>query len=171
MIKVAPKEVKEITQEFIPENVEMSENVVSIDRISRTVKGGRRIRFRAIVVIGNRNGRVGVGTGKAADVQGAIAKAKHDAEKTMIDVPIVNGTISHPIMEVYGTSRVLLKPAPLGHSVIAGGSVRAVVELSGIANIVSKSIGSANALNNAMATFHALKKLSLEKGRKRDFKP
>src|SRR3989344_3867552 len=168
MIKAMPKEVKEIVEEFIPDAVEMAENVVSIDRISRTVKGGRRIRFRAIVVVGNRNGRVGVGTGKAADVQGAIAKAKHAAEKTMIDIPIVNGTISHPIMEVYGTSRVLLKPAPQGHSVIAGGSVRAVVELSGISNIVSKSIGSANALNNAMGTFHALKKLSLEKGRKGD---
>ena len=168
MIKAIPKEVKEVVEEFIPDVVEMSENVVSIDRISRTVKGGRRIRFRAIVVVGNRNGRVGVGTGKAADVQGAIAKAKHNAEKTMIDIPIVNGAISHPIMEVYGTSRVILKPAPQGHSVIAGGSVRAVVELSGISNVVSKSIGSANALNNAMATFHALKKLSLEKGRKGD---
>ena len=168
MIKAIPKEIKEVVEEFIPENVEMSENVISIDRISRTVKGGRRIRFRAIVVVGNRNGRVGVGTGKAADVQGAIAKAKNKADKSMTDVPIVNGTIAHPVMEVYGTSRVILKPAPAGHSVIAGGSVRAVVELSGISNIVSKSIGSANALNNAMATLQALKKLSLEKGRKRD---
>lgn len=163
MIKPILKEVKEIIEEFIPESVEISENVVSIDRISRTVKGGRRIRFRAIVVLGNKNGRVGVGIGKAADVQGAIAKAKNMAQKTMIDVPIVNGTIRHPIMEVYGTSRILLKPAPRGHSIIAGGPVRAVVELSGISNIVSKSIGSANALNNAMATYHALKKLALEK--------
>jgi len=155
--------LKEGVEEFIPENIEMSENVVSIDRISRTVKGGRRIRFRAIVVLGNKNGRVGVGTGKAADVQGAIAKAKNMAQKTMINVPIVNGTIIHPVMEVYGTSRILLKPAPQGHSIIAGGPVRAVVELSGIINIVSKSIGSANALNNAMATYHALKKLSMEK--------
>ncbi len=165
MIKAIPKEIKEVVEEFIPESVEMSENVVSIDRISRTVKGGRRIRFRAIVVVGDRNGQVGVGTGKAADVQGAIAKAKHIAGKTMITVPIINGTISHPVMEVYGTSRVILKPAPQGHSVIAGGSVRAVVELSGIVNIVSKSIGSANALNNAMATYQALKKLSMEKQR------
>ncbi|MEK7535343.1 MAG: 30S ribosomal protein S5 [Patescibacteria group bacterium] len=168
MIKAIPKEIKEVVEEFIPENVEMSENVVSIDRISRTVKGGRRIRFRAIVVVGNRNGQVGVGTGKAADVQGAIAKAKNKADKTMINVPIVKGTISHPVMEVYGTSRVILKPAPQGHSVIAGGSVRAVVELAGISNIVSKSIGSANALNNAMATYLALKNLSKEKGRKKD---
>ncbi|MEK9167652.1 MAG: 30S ribosomal protein S5 [Patescibacteria group bacterium] len=168
MIKAIPKEIKEVVEEFIPENVEMSENVVSIDRISRTVKGGRRIRFRAIVVVGNRNGQVGVGTGKAADVQGAIAKAKNKADKTMINVPIVKGTISHPVMEVYGTSRVILKPAPQGHSVIAGGSVRAVVELAGISNIVSKSIGSANALNNAMATYLALKNLSQEKGRKKD---
>lgn len=81
----------------------------------------------------------------------------------MIDVKIINGTIAHPVMEVYGTSRVLLKPAPAGHSIIAGQSIRAVIELSGIINIVSKSIGSANALNNAMATYQALKKLSLEK--------
>ncbi len=165
MAKTTPKE---IVEEFIPQNIEMSENVVSIDRISRTVKGGRRIRFRAIVVVGNRNGRVGIGAGKAADVQGAIAKAKNLAEKTMIDVSIINGTIEHPIMEVYGNSHVLLKPAAPGHSIIAGGPVRAVIELSGISNIVSKSIGSANALNNAMATYHALKKLSLEKGRKGD---
>lgn len=156
---------KEVVTEFIPEKVEMAENVIAIDRISRTVKGGRRIRFRAIAVVGNRNGRVGIGTGKAADVQGAIAKAKNQAEKTMIDVPIVKGTIAHPIMEVFGTSRVLLKPAPAGHSIIAGGAVRAVVELSGIVNVVSKTMGSSNALNCAMATFIALKKLSEEKVR------
>lgn len=156
---------KEIVTEFIPDKVEMAENVIAIDRISRTVKGGRRIRFRAIAVVGNRNGRVGIGTGKAADVQGAIAKAKNQAEKVMIDVPIVKGTISHPVMEVFGTSRVLLKPAPAGHSIIAGGAVRAVVELCGIVNIVSKTMGSSNALNCAMATFIALKKLSEEKVR------
>ncbi|MEK7171095.1 MAG: 30S ribosomal protein S5 [Patescibacteria group bacterium] len=164
MAKVIAKE-KEVVTEFIPDKIEMAENVVSIDRISRTVKGGRRIRFRAIVVIGNRNGRVGVGAGKAADVQGAIAKAKNQAEKIMIDVPIVKGTISHPVMEVFGTSRVLLKPAPEGHSIIAGGAVRAVVELAGIINIVSKTLGSSNSLNCAMATYTALKKLSLEKVR------
>ena len=157
MPKVAPV-VK--VEEYIPDQVEMAEKVISIDRISRTVKGGRRIRFRAIVIVGNRSGKVGVGCGKASDVQGAIAKGKRLAEKSLIDVKIVKGTISHPITVVYGTSRVLLKPAPDGHSIIAGGPIRAVVELAGIRNIVSKSIGSSNALNNAMATYTALKELS-----------
>ena len=150
---------QEIIEEFTPESVEMADNVVSIDRISRTVKGGRRIRFRAVIVLGDKNGKVGVGTGKANDVQGAIAKAKNDAEKKLISVPVINGTIAHPVMHLYGTSRVLLKPAPEGHSIIAGGAVRAVVELAGIRNIVSKSLGSSNALNNAMATYECLKKL------------
>lgn len=152
-------------EEFIPEIEEIGEKVITIDRISRTVKGGRRIRFRAIVVVGNRNGRVGVASAKSSDVQGAIAKAKRLAEKSMIDIKIVKGTITHPVWEVFGTSRVLLKPAPAGHSIIAGGPVRAVVELAGITNIVSKSLGSANALNNAMATYHALRKLAAEKER------
>lgn len=154
---MAKTELKPAVHEFTPENNEMFDNVVSIDRISRTVKGGRRIRFRAIVVIGDKNGRVGVGTGKANDVQGAIGKAKNDAEKTLITVNIKNGTIAHPVMHVYGTSRVILKPAPEGHSIIAGGAVRAVVELAGISNIVSKSLGSSNSLNCAMATYEALK--------------
>lgn len=157
--KLVPAMAAEKTEAFIPEQTELAEKVISIDRISRTVKGGRRIRFRAIVIVGNHNGRVGVGCGKAADVQGAIAKGKRIAEKSLIDVKIVKGTISYPVMHVYGTSRVLLKPAPEGHSIIAGGPVRAVVDLAGIRNIVSKSIGSANALNNAMATYMALKSL------------
>jgi len=160
MPKVVVPELK--VEEYIPPVTEMGEKVIAIDRISRTVKGGRRIRFRAIVIVGNKNGRVGVGCGKASDVQGAIAKGKRLAEKGLIDVKIVKGTIPHPVTHVYGTSRVLLKPAPEGHSLIAGGPVRAVVELAGIRNIVSKSIGSANALNNAMATYMALKEVSKE---------
>jgi len=160
MIKVKEKEVIE---EFIPDTIEMSDNVVSIDRISRTVKGGRRIRFRAVVVIGDKNGQVGVGTGKSNDVQGAIAKAKNNAEKTKITIEIKGGTIPHPIEYMYGKSRVILKPAPVGHSIIAGGAVRAVVELAGIENIVSKSLGSSNTLNCAMATYEALKGLKKRK--------
>ncbi len=158
---------KDIAEETIVEQrPEVEDRVVAIDRISRTVKGGRRIRFRALVVLGNRAGRVGVGVAKSNDVQGAIAKAKAKAEKTMIDVPIVNETISHEITEVFGSTRVLLKPAPLGHSIIAGGSVRAVVELAGIKNIVSKSLGSSNALNCAMATYMALKRLDKDPKRR-----
>lgn len=156
--KTTENDIKEI---IVSDRPEMEDRVVSIDRISRTVKGGRRIRFRALVVIGNRAGRVGVGVAKAVDVQGAIAKAKAKAQKTMIDVPIVKDSIAHEASHVFGSTRVLLKPAPAGHSIIAGGPVRAVVELSGIKNIVSKSLGSSNTINSAMATFSALKKLEV----------
>lgn len=139
---------------------EVEDRVVSIDRISRTVKGGRRIRFRALVITGDRNGNVGIGVAKAADVQGAIAKAKNDAKKTTINVPIVKDSIAHEVVQYFGKCKIILKPAPAGHSIIAGGPVRAVVELAGIKNIVSKSIGSANTINNATATYLALKQLS-----------
>lgn len=138
---------------------EFEDRVVSINRISRTVAGGRRIRFRAMIVVGNRNGKVGVGTAKAGDVQSAIAKARNQAMKTLITVPIVNDTIGYQITHTFGTTKVLLKPAPKGHSIIAGGAVRPVLELVGIKNIVSKSLGSSNTLNSAMATYHALKNL------------
>jgi small subunit ribosomal protein S5 len=138
---------------------ELSERVVGIDRISRTVKGGRRIRFRALVVIGDRQGKVGMGVAKANDVQTAIAKARNKANKSMIEVPIVNDTIAHEVNSHFGKTRVILKPAPPGHSIIAGGAVRSVIELCGIKNIVSKSLGSTSAINNATATFLALKQL------------
>ena len=138
---------------------EMEDRVVSIDRISRTVKGGRRIRFRALVIIGNRAGLVGMGVAKANDVQTAIAKAKNNANKTKVTIPIVKESIAHEVIQTFGTTKILLKPAPAGHSIIAGGPVRAVVELAGIKNIVSKSIGSPNKINNATATFMALKQL------------
>lgn len=154
---------KNLVEEIVIETAELGEKVVSIDRISRTVKGGRRIRFRALVVVGDKQGKIGVATGKATDVQGAIAKAKRKAEKSMTKVVIVNDTIPHPTWEQYGTSRVILKPAPQGHSIIAGGPVRTVVELAGISNIVSKTLGSNNALNCAMATFLALQKLSTKR--------
>lgn len=152
---------QEITEEIIIEApAENEDRVVSIDRISRTVKGGRRIRFRALVVIGDRNGHVGLGVAKGNDVQGAIAKAKNKAMKTQMSVEIKNGTIAHEVVQVFGTTKVILKPAPQGHSIIAGGPVRAVVELAGIKNIVSKSIGSSNMINNATATYLALKQLA-----------
>lgn len=138
---------------------DMEEKVVGIDRISRTVAGGRRIRFRALVIVGNRHDKVGVGMAKANDVQSAIAKAVSQAKKMMITVPLVNETIPHIVSHTYGTSSVLLKPAPKGHSIIAGGAVRPVLELAGIKNIVSKTIGSSNALNSAMAAYSALKTL------------
>jgi small subunit ribosomal protein S5 len=150
-------QVEEVTIS-LPEP-EMEEKVVGVDRISRTTGGGRRIRFRALVIVGNRHDKVGVGMAKANDVQTAIAKAVAQAKKVMISVPLTNETIPHQVTQTYGTSSVLLKPAPKGHSIIAGGAVRPVLELAGIKNIVSKTIGSSNALNSAMATYSALKTL------------
>jgi small subunit ribosomal protein S5 len=156
------RDKNDISEEIIiTEAPEMLERVVGVDRISRTVKGGRRIRFRALIIIGDRNGKVGMGVAKANDVQTAIAKAKNKANKSMIEVPIVNDSIAHEVMQVFGTTRVILKPAPKGHSIIAGGAVRSVVELCGIKNIVSKSLGSSNAINNATATFLALQQLKV----------
>ena len=129
------------------EKKEFEERVVTVDRVSRTVKGGKRMRFRALVVIGNRAGRVGMGLGKAGDVQGAIAKAVTQAKKHLISVPIVNGTIPHEATTKFGAARVFLKPAPAGTSIIAGGPIRAVIELAGIGNILSKIIGSTNKIN------------------------
>lgn len=154
---VAVEAVETFVADERPEN---EDRVVAIDRISRTVKGGRRIRFRAVVVIGDRNGHIGLGVAKANDVQTAIAKAKNQANKIRLTVPIVNDTIAYEVNQNFGKTKVMLKPAPKGHSIIAGGSVRAVVELAGIKNIVSKSIGSSNTLNNAMATYLALKQLT-----------
>lgn len=149
------------TQPSMEQPKEFEERVVAIDRVSRTVKGGKRMRFRALVVVGNKNGRVGMGIGKAGDVQGSIKKAVTQAKKHLLTVPIVNDTIPHEITVKYGSATVLLKPAPHGTSIIAGGPVRAVIELSGIRNILSKIIGSSNQVNNVHATLLALKTLKL----------
>lgn len=134
----------------------LEERVISVDRISRTVKGGRRIRFRALVVIGDKQGKVGIGMEKGADVQSAIAKAKARAQKEMITVVIKDGSIAHPVEAEFGTTKVIFKPAREGHSIIAGGAVRPVLEMVGVRNIVSKSLGSTNKYNSAMAAFNAL---------------
>jgi len=139
------------------ERPEFEEVVVQIDRVTRVVKGGRRLRFRALVVVGDRNGRVGVGIAKGLEVQAAVQKAVLYAKKNLIKVPITeNGSIPHEITENYGASSVFLKPAGQGTSIIAGGAVRPVVELAGIKNILSKSIGSNNKMNVVMATVNAL---------------
>ncbi|MBI4185557.1 30S ribosomal protein S5 [Candidatus Berkelbacteria bacterium] len=143
------------------EKKEFEERVVAVDRVSRTVKGGKRMRFRALVVIGNRAGKVGMGIGKAGDVQGAIAKAVSQAKKHLIVVPIVNETIPHEATTKFGAATVFLKPAPTGTSIIAGGPVRAVIELAGIHNILSKIIGSTNQINNVTATLQTLARLRL----------
>ena len=138
---------------------EFEERVVTINRITKVVKGGRRLRFAALVVIGDHKGHVGFGTGKAAEVPEAIKKALADAHKNIIEVPIVGTTIPHIITGVQDAGKVLLKPAPAGTGIVAGGPVRNVVELAGISDVVSKSQGSNTPINIVRATFNALKEL------------
>lgn len=154
-------EKKEIVQQIGEVDIKPAyeEVVVEINRISRTVKGGRRIRFRATVLSGNKNGRVGLGVAKAAEVQVAVAKATTQAKKKFINVKIINGTISHPVQGKHGGASIILRPAGEGTSIIAGGSMRPVLELAGIKNILAKSLKSANKINNILATIDALKKL------------
>ena len=133
--------------------------MIQLDRVTRVVKGGRRLRFRATVAIGNRKGKVGLGIGKSNEVVGAIKKAVSRAKRDMIQVPIFRDTIPHRIQVKYKASKVLLMPAGAGTGIIAGGAARKVIELSGIKNILSKTIGSSNRLNNSKAAFEALKTL------------
>lgn len=139
---------------------EFEEEVVEIRRISRVVKGGRRIRFRAAVVIGDKKGRLGLGIAKANEVLAAINKAKAKAEKSMIEVPIVDETIPFPIEKKYSGAKIRLLPASGGTGIIAGGSIRPVIELAGINNILSKIIGSANKISNIKAAYFALRELN-----------
>jgi small subunit ribosomal protein S5 len=138
---------------------EFEEKVISIDRVARVVKGGRRFRFRALVVIGDGKGRVGVGIGKGGEVMTSVAKAVAKAKSQMITVPLRDRTIPHEVEVHFSGARVLLKPASAGTGVIAGGAVRNVVEVAGIHDLLTKSLGSSNKVNNAYATIQALSQL------------
>ncbi len=138
---------------------EFKEQLVAVNRVSKTVKGGRNIRFTALMVVGDENGRVGVGMGKANEIPEAIRKGNEVAKKTMITVPMKDTTIPHEVIGVYGAGRVMLLPAPEGTGVIAGGPVRAVLEALGIRDIYTKSYGSSNPVNMVKATLAGLKQL------------
>ncbi len=138
---------------------EFEEQVIEVARVTRVVKGGRRMRFRATVVIGNKKGTMGYGIGKAAEVQQAIQKAVAQARKKLIKVPIYKGTIPHQIQVKFKASKVFMKPASEGTGIIAGGAVRQMLEMAGVHNVLSKSLGSTNRINAAKATYLALTKL------------
>ena len=138
---------------------ELTDKVVFINRVAKVVKGGRRFSFSALVVVGDQNGHVGVGHGKAKEVPEAIRKASEGAKKSLIRLPLVNGTIPHDVIGNFGAGQVMLRPAGAGTGVIAGGAVRAIVEAAGVKNILTKAIGSTNPFNVVYATMDGLLQL------------
>lgn len=147
-----------------PSQMELEDRVVSINRVTKVVKGGRRLRFAAIVVVGDKNGHVGFGTGKAQEVPEAIRKAVEDAKKNLIEVPMVGTTIPHEIIGKFGAGEVLLKPATEGSGIAAGGSVRSVIELTGIADVTAQLLRSNTPINVIRATIDGLGRLKTAEG-------
>ncbi|MBU0722092.1 30S ribosomal protein S5 [Patescibacteria group bacterium] len=138
---------------------EFEQKMIDIARVTRVMAGGKRMRFRACVAIGNKKGRVAIGLAKGADVTGAVTKAVNKAKKDFIDIPIVNETIPHEIYQKLGAAKILFKPAKRGRGIIAGGAVRIILELSGIKNVTSKILGAGNKVNNVKCTIAAFKNL------------
>lgn len=150
---------------------EFSEETLALDRVTRVVKGGRRMRFRATVIVGNKKGKVGMGMGKANEVQIAVQKASKAAKRHMIRVPIVKGTIPHAVDVKFKAAKIRLMPAVAGTGIIAGGALRVILEHAGVRDILSKRFGTGNKLVNAQATFKALKSLRPPKGGWAEEKP
>ncbi len=138
------------------------QRIVELSRVTRVMAGGKRMRFRALVVLGNRQGRVGIGLAKGADVSLAVSKATTKARRALINIPLKNETIPHEIKVKYKSAVVLMKPAPKGTGIIAGGPVRSVLELAGVPNVVSKILGSPNKINNVRAVIKAFNQLKLK---------
>ena len=148
-----------INQRIDPSQLQLKDTVVTINRVTKVVKGGKNLSFSALVVVGDESGHVGFGSGKAKEVPQAIRKAIEAAKKNMISVPLTNNTIPHQVLGLFGSGRVLLKPAVEGTGIIAGGAVRAVMQAAGISNVLTKSIGTSNPHNVIKATFEGLRSL------------
>lgn len=154
-----PQERRSRRPDIQPEEKQFDERTLHIDRVARVVKGGRRFRFRALVVIGDRKHRVGIGSAKGADVSSAVTKATEVAKKSMIEVSLYKGTLPHEVEQKVSGARILLRPASAGTGLIAGGAVRTILEVAGVKNALSKSLGSSNKTNIAYATIAALDSL------------
>lgn len=159
MPNTKPQERRNRRPEIQPEEKQFDERTLHIDRVARVVKGGRRFRFRALVVVGDRKHKVGIGTAKGADVTAAVTKATDVAKKNFVDVSLYKGTLPHEVEYKVSGAHILLKPASAGTGLIAGGAVRTILEVAGVKNALSKSLGSSNKTNTAYATIAALDSL------------
>ncbi len=153
-------------KEFKREKPEFEQKLVDLARVTRVTRGGKRLNFRALVVLGNKKGKIGYGIAKGKDVTIAVSKAVEQAKKIMFEIQIVNGTITHEIREKFNAACVMLKPAPKGTGLKAGGAIRVVLDLAGIENVVGKMMGSKNKINNVACTYQALKNLKKPKEKK-----